>query len=102
MGMVGISHSGGDCVYGKVGRLQKLGRYAHSFLYYRLMYGDAGVFFEQSVQVIGMVSKLARNERVVDVLIVILVDVEHYFLNCGGEFVGGEVVLLSDEAKNIL
>ena len=24
VGMVGISHSGGDCVYGKIGRLQKL------------------------------------------------------------------------------
>ena len=77
MGVVGISHSGGDCVYRKVGCHQKLSGDAHSFLDERLVYGYPRVFFEQSVQVIGMVSKLARNERVVDVLIVILVDIEH-------------------------
>ena len=66
------------------------------------MHGDARVFFEHSVEIIGMVSQLCGDKGIVDVLVIVLPDVEHYFLNRGRHFGGSCLMLLRNKTENIL
>ena len=84
--VIGISYGESYRAYRQIRGGEQLCGNAHSFLDKRLMHSDPRAFFEHSVEIIGVIAKLCGDAGIVDVLVVVLLDVEHGFLNQGRQF----------------